>query len=115
MPRRAPKIDVLRGVIMPAAGVEPAQTISIIMYFAVRANFRAKPIKKERNISPAPPYEKSVHAVTFSSHIMNNICPHDIINDACCLDAVGLLEVDNLVQRLPAEIAIDCQAAESDL
>lgn len=80
---------------MPAAGVEPAQNISIIMYSAVRANFRAKPIKKERNISPAP-YEKSVHAVTFSSHIMNNICPHDIINDACCLDAVGLLEVDDL-------------------
>ena len=114
MPRRAPKIDVLRGVIMPAAGVEPAQNISTIVHIAVRANFRAKPIKKERNISPAL-YEKSVHAVTFSSHIMNNICPRDIINDTRRLDAVGLLEVDNLVQRLPAEIAIDCQAAESDL
>ena len=53
---------------MPAAGVEPAQNISVIMYFAVRANFRAKPIKKERSISPAP-YEKSVHAVTFSSEL----------------------------------------------
>ena len=53
--------------------------------------------------------------MTFSSHIMNNICPRDIINDTRRLDAVGLLEVDNLVQRLPAEIAIDCQAAESKL
>ena len=108
------KYSVLRGVIMPAAGVEPAQNISIIMHFAVRANFRAKPIKKRAEHTPRP-YEKSVHAVTFSSHIMNNIRPRDIINDACCIDAVGLLEFNDLTQRLPTKVPIDCQAAESKL
>ena len=52
---------------MPAAGVEPAQNISTIVHFAVRANFRAKPIKKRAEHTPRP-YEKSVHAVTSFSH-----------------------------------------------
>lgn len=46
--------------------VEPAQNILTIILIAVRANFRAKPIKKRAEPEPRP-YEKSVHAVTFSS------------------------------------------------
>lgn len=70
---------------------------------------------KKRAEHQSRPYEKSVHAVTFSSHIMNDIRPRDIINDTCCLNAVGLLEVDDLTQRLPTKVPVNRQTAESKL
>lgn len=71
--------------------------------------------KKRGGAHAPPPYEKSVHAVTFSSHIMNNIRPRDIINNTRRLDAVGLLELNDFAQRLPAKVSIDRQAAERKL